>query len=66
MGVDGQPEVLGAVPPVQNMRLLGRIVPVDQRLRRPVGVNSSVFGRPRAVFGMLCSVQTSYLLRRPH
>ncbi len=34
--------------------------------RRPVGVNSSVFGRPRAVFGMLCSVQTSYPLRRPH
>ena len=35
MGIDGEPEVLCAVPPVQDMRLLRRIVPVDQRLSAP-------------------------------
>jgi hypothetical protein len=32
VGLDRQPEFLGAMAPVQDVRLLGRIAPVDERL----------------------------------
>jgi hypothetical protein len=52
VGFDGEAEVLGAVAPIENVGLPGRIVPVDNALRRLVGENSSVLGRPR--LAILC------------
>ena len=59
--LDGQAEVLRAMAPVEDMRLLGRVVPLDERLAAPGPLEGQCIGSTRRSghdVGLSCKVWT--------
>jgi len=59
--LDREAKVLSAVPPVEDMRLLGRVVPLDERLAAPGPLEGQCIGSTRRSghdVGLSCKVWT--------